>query len=155
MVNEFFKYGRFEVRDELLMILKMSFECGEPSSSCRKTVIKHSLRKVIRVSVLYSSISFVPVRSKLLSITSSSRLSNNVYKVLEEEHCCFRIERRKTVQISILRFKFEKVLSRQTLLALSSTDYEHVFDSADRGALAKSHPCMILSKKTNNFFNGK
>ena len=52
VVNEFLKYGGYEVRNKLLKIMNMIFEKLKVPSDIWKTLIKPCTRKVIRMSVL-------------------------------------------------------------------------------------------------------
>jgi len=49
VVNEFLKYGDFEVRNKLLKITNIIFEKGGVPNALRKTLFSHCIRKVIRV----------------------------------------------------------------------------------------------------------
>ncbi|XP_065584025.1 uncharacterized protein LOC136043046 [Artemia franciscana] len=64
-------------------------------------------------------------------------LRGDVNNVLTEEQCGFMKGRRCVDRVFTLTLIIEKCLSHQTPLVLSFTDYEKVFDSADRRALAK------------------
>jgi len=65
------------------------------------------------------------------------RLKDAVDKVLKLEQRVFRKHRGCANQIFSLRSIIEKCLSCQMPLVLSFIDYQQVFDSADRRALAK------------------
>ena len=65
------------------------------------------------------------------------RLRDSVNKVLREEQCGLRKGRGCVDQILTLRLIIEKCLSCQTPLVLSFIQYEQLFDSVDRRALAK------------------
>ena len=89
MVNEFLKYGSYEVRNKLQDIMNMIFEKGEAPSNFRKTLIKSLDKKGDKSDCYnYRGISLVSVGSKSMMILF--RLKNTVDKVLQEEQCRFR-----------------------------------------------------------------
>ena len=88
MVNEFFKYGDSEVRNELLKIISMVFGKGEVPNDFRKTLIKPLFKKGDKSECgNYRGINRVSVGSKLPSNMKLFRLRDGVDKALKEEQC--------------------------------------------------------------------
>ena len=85
----------------------------------------------------YRGISLVSVGSTLISNMILFRPRDTVGRILREERCGLRISRGCVGQIFTLWLIIEKCLSCQTFSVLSFIDYEQVFDSVDRRALAK------------------
>ena len=81
--------------------------------------------------------SLASVGTKLLSNMILFKLRDAPDKVLREEQCSFRKARGYIDEIFTLRLIIEKCLSCQTPLVLSFVQYEQLFDSVDRRALAK------------------
>ena len=91
VVDEFLKYGDYEVRNKLLKIMNIIFEKGEISNDFRKTTIKPLYKKDDRSEYRdYWGISLISVGSKLLSTMILFRLRDAVDKVLKGEQCGFR-----------------------------------------------------------------
>ena len=95
------------------------------------------LRKVISVCGNYRDISLVSVGTKLLSNMILFRLKDAVDNVIREEQCGFMKCRGCVDQIFTLRLIIEKCLNYQTYSVISFIDYEQIFESVDRRALAK------------------
>ena len=83
----------------------------------------------------YRGISLSSVGSKLRN-NMIFKLTDTVDKVLREEQCSFAKGGGCVDQISTLRLIIEKCLNCQAPLVLSHIDYEQLFDSVDRIALA-------------------
>ena len=114
------------------------FEKGKIPSDFRKTLTKPLYKKGGKSECgNYWDISLVPVGSKLLSNMTFFGLSDAADKVIREEQCDCRKGRGCVDQIFTLRLIIEKCLSCQTPLVLSFIQYEQLFDSVDRRALAK------------------
>ena len=87
VVNEFLIYCGSEVRDEILKIMNIIFENGEPPNDFRKAFIKPLYKKSDKnESRNYQGISLVSVGSKLLS--------NMI--LFKAERCCRQSFKRKT-----------------------------------------------------------
>ena len=86
VVNEFLKYGGYQVRIKLLEITNMIFEKGEVSSDLRKTQIKPLYKNGDKCECgNYTGISLASVGSKLFSMMKLFRLRAAVDKVIRKE----------------------------------------------------------------------
>ena len=82
VINEFLKYGGFEVRNKILKIMNKIFEKGEVPNDFRKTLIKPLYKKGDKSECCNY---WVSIGSKLLGNMILFRLRNAVDKVLREE----------------------------------------------------------------------
>ena len=91
VVNEFLKYGGYEVRNKLLKTMNVIEKKGEVPSNFRKTQIKPLYKKGDKSEYgNYRGNSLDSVYSELLSIIVVFRLRDAIGKVLREDQCSFR-----------------------------------------------------------------
>ena len=118
--------------------MSMILEKEELPKDLRKTLIKTLYKKGDKSECRnYRGISLASVGSKFLSKMILFRLRDAADKVLRIEQCGLRKGRGCVDQVFTLRSLIEKCLSYHAPLVLSFIDYEQVFDSNDRRALAK------------------
>ena len=142
----FFKYYSFasfrvaNLNNKFLFLISnfLIFEKGEVPNDFKKALIKPLYKKGDKSECRNDrGICLVSIGSKLLSNMILFRLRDAVDKVLREEQCGFRKGRGCADQTFTLRLIIEKCFSCQTPLVPSFIDYDQVFDSVDRRALAK------------------
>ena len=112
VVNDFLKYGDYEVKLKLPKIMNMIFEKEEVLNDFTKTLIKPLYKKDDKSECgIYRGNSLVSVGSELLLNMILFRHRDAVDKVLRKEQCGFKKGRRCVNQIFTLRLIFEKRLS--------------------------------------------